>query len=348
MYRSYTRSLADEMRRRSLVERGFEVAEDDAALQALLGSDDARDVRLGLDLLPGVVVGCSTGALREMAEHADPEVRMRALVQLAAGGDAGAPRRRQRSRPTSPAPPTPSSGARRCPPSVRGGSSTSADMLLGLLDDRDPTVRAAALDGVIPEDAVAPELVRRVVAALEEPRLAGARRRRFGGSATRPSPSSPRRSPATEPRDALLCPRGGDAATEHGLAVIEPALDDRDRVVVLAALDALDAAGGADVVPPDILEMFSATPWSTQPARMPPETRLRRWTARSACAGRRDRPRTSTRDRDAHASLRGARPRGRSRHRSRRRPTPRTRSRGAGRVLSREEAAVALPLVRRD
>ena len=38
------------------------------------------------------------------------------------------------------------------------------------------------------------------------------------------------------------------------MAVIEPALRDRDRVVVLAALDALDAADGAGVVPPDLLD----------------------------------------------------------------------------------------------
>jgi hypothetical protein len=44
-----------------------------------------------------------------------------------------------------------------------------------------------------------------------------------------------------------------DAATEHGLAVIEPALRDRDRVVVLAALDALEVAHGAAVVSPDLL-----------------------------------------------------------------------------------------------
>src|SRR5262245_16571317 len=84
MYRSYTSSLADEMRRRSFDVTGYEVAEDDAALQALIRSDDVRDVRLGLDLLPGVASGASAGALRQAAEHADPDVRMRALLQLAA------------------------------------------------------------------------------------------------------------------------------------------------------------------------------------------------------------------------------------------------------------------------
>src|SRR4029078_5937182 len=46
-------------------------------------------------------------------------------------------------------------------------------MLVALLDDADPTVRAAALDSVIPADAGEPDVVRRVVAALEEPRTAG-------------------------------------------------------------------------------------------------------------------------------------------------------------------------------
>ena len=90
MYRSYTRALADEMRRRSLVASAYDVAEDDVALQALLRSDDARDVRLGLDLLPGIASLASTEALRQASEHADPEVRLRALVQLAADGDAQA------------------------------------------------------------------------------------------------------------------------------------------------------------------------------------------------------------------------------------------------------------------
>ncbi len=44
------------------------------------------------------------------------------------------------------------------------------------------------------------------------------------------------------------------AAKEHGIAVLTPALDDPDRAVVLTALEALDAAGGGDVVPTDLLD----------------------------------------------------------------------------------------------
>ena len=91
VYRSYTRSLADDMRRRSLSSLELDVAEDDAgAVRALLGSDDARDVRLGLDLLAGVSWPAQDVELRLIAEHADPEVRMRALALLTAHGDAGA------------------------------------------------------------------------------------------------------------------------------------------------------------------------------------------------------------------------------------------------------------------
>jgi hypothetical protein len=45
-----------------------------------------------------------------------------------------------------------------------------------------------------------------------------------------------------------------DAAGEHGLDVIAPALDDPDRVVVAQALEALAAAGGDGVVPPELLD----------------------------------------------------------------------------------------------
>ena len=97
------------------------------------------------------------------------------------------PRRRQRSRPSSPARPTLPSGARRRPPSARAGSSPTAGACSSaLLDDPDPTVRAAALDAVMPADAGEQEVVRRVVAALEEPRTAGsatAAVRRLGDSA---------------------------------------------------------------------------------------------------------------------------------------------------------------------
>ena len=108
---------------------------------------------------------------------------------------------------------------------------------------------------MIPADAGEPDVVRRVVAALEEPRTAGsatAAVRRLGDSAVPLLAAALARDGAS--RRPPLVRAAAHAATEHGLAVIEPALRDRDRVVVLAALDALDAADGAGVVPPDFLD----------------------------------------------------------------------------------------------
>ena len=44
------------------------------------------------------------------------------------------------------------------------------------------------------------------------------------------------------------------AAAEHGVGIVAPALDDPDRAVVLAALDALDTAGGRGLVAPEVLD----------------------------------------------------------------------------------------------
>jgi hypothetical protein len=351
MYRSYTRALAEEMRRRSLGGTTYEVAEDDAALQALLRSDDARDVRLGLDLLPGDVSATSAGALQQASDHEDPEVRVRALVQLAAGGDARA---------------NAEAGAlagdlalsadpadRRAAAAALGSRdvvTTAQDMLITLLDDPDPTVRAATLDAVVPEDGGEQEVVRRVVAALDEPRTAGsatAAVRRLGNSAVPLVAAALARDGAS--RRPPLVRAAANAATEYGLAVIEPALRDRDRVVVLAALDALDAADGAAVVPPDLLdEVFHdagaygarALAARTSPAAsdeslrraLDDETDLARRLVIAVLALRYgDRVREAVRVVDGAEGQRRA-----------------LGVEALDVIVSREEAAIALPLVRRD
>ena len=233
-----------------------EVAEDDVALQALLRSDDARDVRLALDLLPGIASPASTDALQQASEHADPKVRLRALVQLAAGENAQAAEE---------AAALATELARSADPAERSAAASALGprriitdgqgMLIGLLDDPDPMVRAAALDSVVPADAAEREVVRRVVAALEEPRTAGSATvavRRLGDSAV-PLLAAALAGDGASRRPPLIR-AAANAAMEHGSAVIEPALRDRDRVVVLAALEALDAADGAGVVPPDLLD----------------------------------------------------------------------------------------------
>jgi hypothetical protein len=254
MYRSYTRALADEMKRRSLEPAAFDVAEDDAALQALLESDDARDVRLGLDLLPGGSSPAAAGALRQACAHADPEVRARALVQLAAAGDdeaaaAAGALAVDLSRSSDPA-------CRRAAAAALGARAAGdRSTLVLLLDDGDRTVRVAALDAVTAGDAGEPEVGRRVVAAVGEPRTAGpaaAALRRLGdsGIALLAAALETHAGPARAP----LIRAAAAAAATHGVAALEPALRDRDRAVVLTALDAVDAAEGAAVMPPDILD----------------------------------------------------------------------------------------------
>jgi hypothetical protein len=255
MYRSYRHALAGEMRRRSLVTSPDGVTENDIALQALLRSDDARDVRLGLDLLPGIASPASTGALQQASEHADPHVRLGALLQLAAGGDAqaaaAAALATELARSADPAERVAAASALGSRRIVTNGQ----EMLIALLDDPDPNVRAAALDSVVPADAGEQEVVRRAVAALEEPRTAGSATAavwRLGDSAI-PLLAAALADDGKSRRPPLIR-AAATAATEHGLAVIEPALRDRDRVVVLAALEALDAADGIGVVPPELLD----------------------------------------------------------------------------------------------
>jgi len=255
MYRSYTRALADEMRRRSLA-GPYDIAEDDAELQALLRSDDARDVRLGLDLLPDIASGASEEALREASHHENREVRVRALLQLAAGGDARAGSQAgalaaELALSVDPADRRAAAAAL----GPRAVVATAGSMLVALLDDADPTVRAAALDAVVSEDGAKPEIVRRVVAALDQPRTGGSATAavgRLGSSAVPFLTAAVARDGAVRRRPLIRA--AANAAAEHGFAVIEPALRDRDRVVVLAGLDAVGAASAAAVVPPDLLD----------------------------------------------------------------------------------------------
>jgi len=136
---------------------------------------------------------------------------------------------------------------------------------------------------------------------------------------------------------------------EHGLAVIEPALRDRDRVVALAALDALDAADGVGVVPPDLLDAVfdDATAHAS-----------RTLTARVSLAASDGSLRRALEDESdlarrliiAVLTLR---------HGDRVRDAVRVVDRADGQrralgvealdvIISREEAAIAIPLVRRD
>ena len=333
MYRSYTRALADEMKHRSLDTTAYELAEDDAALQALLRSDDARDVRLGLDLLPGVVSPASAGALRHASEHEDP--------RFASGPSSSSPppvtirpaRRRPRSPTTSPSPQIPPTGARRraLGPSARH---RPAGTLIGLLDDPDPTVRAAALDAVVPDGRRRRGVVRRVVAALEEPRTAGsatAALRRLGDSAVPLIAAAlardgrPRRPPLL--RAAADCSGRARRCGDRARAA-RPRPRGRARGALRAGCGGRRRRRAAG---------RSSTTCSTTPPRMPHAPSRRAMSlagVRRLCCGGRWRTRATSHGDSSSPCSRFAtatRPRRRAGRRPRRRPAPRTRSRGARR-----------------
>ena len=224
VYRSYTRSLADEMRRRVLGTTDLVTDADGHAIRALLVSEDARDVRLGLDLLSPVVADTAAIELRQLSAHADPEVRVRALGQLAAAGDDSA-------------------------------SLELAGVLPALLDDRDATVRNAALDAVGADNARDPAVVRSVIAAIGTPRTTGsatAALRRLGEPAV-PALVEALGAGGRDRRSSLVRAAASEATT-HGAAIIEPLVRDPDRSVVLAALEAVEASGGRDVLAGGVLD----------------------------------------------------------------------------------------------
>jgi hypothetical protein len=351
VYRSYTRGLAEEVRRRTLAAIDFDVAGDEPAVRALLRSDDARDVRLGLDLLAGLASPAAEVELRTLAEHSSPEVRMRALGQLAAAGDARAAadaaslvRDLARSA---------DAGDRRAAAAAFSGrEAVAADrgVLVALLEDTDLSVRSAALDAVAPADAVDPDVVRRVVAAVEDARSAGsatAALRRLGDAPVPLLGAALARDGA--PRRAPLVHAAAAAAAEHGVEIIAPALEDPDRAVVLEALDALDVAGGRGIVAPGLLDAMFLDAAALA---------ARALVARSALAAQYG-PLVRALDDEVDLARRLVIAVLALRHGGRVREAVRVVDHGEGArralgvealdvLLSRNEAALALPLVRRD
>ena len=135
------------------------------------------------------------------------------------------------------------------------GLAADRDVLPALLDDPEPSVRLAALDAVAAADAAEPEIVQRVVAAAGEARTAGratAAIARLGDAAVPPLVAALANADAR--RRLRLVRAAATAAADHGIEIVVPALGDPDRSVVLAALDALDAAGVDGIVAPDVLD----------------------------------------------------------------------------------------------
>jgi hypothetical protein len=165
VYGDYRRSIADRLRRRGLdldaVRTGS--PEEQTAVRRLLLTDDVRDVRLGLDL--SVTANIASADLARLANHADRDVRLLALGQLARRGDAEAAAQAGEA-------------AHRLVESDHVGERRAAALALAdihpadrdgllrrLLDDADVTVRVAALDAVSSKDV---GLVDVVLARLDE------------------------------------------------------------------------------------------------------------------------------------------------------------------------------------
>ena len=244
VYRSYTRALADEMRRRPLVASGDLEA---PAVGALLRSDDARDVRLGLDLLAGIA-----SPRRRSSSAGSPSTRTRRSAcgrwdSSRRSATCGRPPTPGRSPAISRAPTTPRIGGRR-PRARIGGCSWRCSTT--------PTRRCASRRSMRSRPPT--PATRRSSAASSRPSRTGApragRQRRSRDSATTRSRSSLPRSPRRARRRLPLVRAAAAVAAEHGVGIVAPALDDPDRSVVLAALDALDAAGGRGLVASDVLD----------------------------------------------------------------------------------------------
>ena len=79
------RSLAGAMRARPATAAGVLDRDETPAVRALLRSDDARDVRLGLDLLAGAVSPAPRPSCARIAAGTDRGLRVRAQMQLSRG-----------------------------------------------------------------------------------------------------------------------------------------------------------------------------------------------------------------------------------------------------------------------
>ena len=250
-------------------------------MRALLRSDDARDVRLGLDLLAGEFSPAPLAELRRIAEDGDPELRLRALAGLAASGDERAAdaaaqvgaRPRALGRPRRPA--------------RRGGGADRRGPQAARRAARRPrpgrAARGARRGRPRGRDARGGRPARRRGGRGS----ADDRPRRRGGRAARraaPSGCSPRRSRVDAAGRRLPLVRAAAiAAATHGAATVAPALEDPDRSVVLAALDALGRAGGRGAADPDAARARPRRRVGARAGlgRRPARARRRRTTARS-------------------------------------------------------------------
>ena len=271
-----------------------------------------------------------------LAEHSSPEVRVRALGQLAATGDARAAAAGRIARgATSPVPATPSIGGRRPPPrpARRRGRRPAA---CSPHSSTTPTCRYGR--GARCRRARRRRATRRSCAASSRrsrtPGPPAARPQRLGDSATpRCRLLAAALARADAPRRASLVRAAAAAAAEHGVWIVAPALDDPDRVVVLDGARRPRRRRRPRPRRAEVLDAVFLDATALAARALAARIRARR-AGRPARPGarRRGRPRSPAGDRRAGAPSRRSGPRGRARRRPRRGRTARDRGRGSRRA----------------
>jgi hypothetical protein len=247
LYSEYTRSIVAAFRRRLLPDVAPDLTDTESAavLQRLVSSDDGRDVRLGLDLLRGSESSAEHVELIRLAGDPHPDVRLPALVRLAADG-VGDAADRLRSEVATLARSVEPAERRIAAEALAAPIAVDRAPLAGLVSDPDLQVRKAGLEAVSSSDE---GLVDDVIAALEEPSTIGAAAAAIGqlgdavlerlqavlADAAAPVPAFTHRFVRS------VRPRSPDRA----VASLGPFIEHRDRELGLAVLIALES-GRAD------------------------------------------------------------------------------------------------------
>ncbi len=241
MSRAYRQELAASLQRRLLADHVVDLhgEAEAAALHKLLVSDDVSEVRLGLDLVVGETSAAVVVELERLADDARPAVRLGALARLAAlDGQARCRLADEISASALSADPAERRAAAGAL-AVVGGDRT---VLSRLLVDDEPTVRLVALSSVGSDDVA---MVDPIVAALGHTATAAAAGRalsRLGAAVTSAVDAALAGGSTPTPTALRLVRACGVLDNERARAVLRNRLDDPDRVVSLAALDALRGA----------------------------------------------------------------------------------------------------------
>lgn len=166
VYADYQRALGVRLRRRGLDMTGAVPVSDEeqTAARRLVLTDDVRDVRLGLEL--SVTANLADADLASLAQHADRDVRLLALCELARRGDGEAARQAAKDVRALAASSEPDERHAAAVVLAQVEVADQATLLGPLLRDPDASVRAAALDAI---GAAEVDLLDDVLAQLADP-----------------------------------------------------------------------------------------------------------------------------------------------------------------------------------